>query len=193
MAGYTAIAAPGYGAYILMKLPRAGLIQSDGPNNRDQVVNLPTAEWVPIGQLTGEPDIDRSRAKHDVSGADDEWRRYALGRKDCVVTFQMYYNPELATQSLDKDSALAQKCSLDYAFENDEVRTFRVLTKRPTYRGYGSHDFQAFIERYRITMPIDRAMMAYIQLQVTGPVTHERVSELHLVPGLDGKDLTVGE
>ena len=162
--GYDALAALGQGAYLLLKLKNAGLTQPR------QNINLPTAEWIPIGQITGDLNITFETTEHDITGADEHWARFVPGHnRISTLSIPIWFNPDLAVQSWRGDLGLDTQASLFYAYNHREIRTWRIFTQQEEYRGRAAGEFDAFIRQMPVNIPDGNLMRLTLNLRVTGP------------------------
>lgn len=172
MAGYPILAGTGYGVYLMMTLPTAGLTIA-GHDADTEIL---------IGQVRGLPSVRFANNLQMVSGPDDPWDRFASGRRTASVGLNVYFNPELLTQSFGSD-ADSVKASLFYAFDNGESRRYTLHVRR-TGSMDANFEFTAFIHNMEISMLPNDIMQINLTLQADGmPVRHaatvsDRLQEL---------------
>ena len=183
--GYPAEASTGYGTHLLMRLTNPGLVKGD--------VNLPTAMWVPVAQITDILEIDMENRLHDVTTARDTWTRHVPGQKHVPsVTFPVLFNPDLAAHSMAFQSEVTRKASIYYAFWRNQRRFFRVYTKPAGYDQRTGFEFYAYVQKIRNLFPHSDMNKAVIMLQVDGPVNPVNASNNEKIIGINGMDLETG-
>ena len=202
--GYEPLPAIGQGAYLLMQFDAAGLpgAARKSPALSDVLTDaditggdLSEVQWVPIGQITRQIDIQLATTEHDVSGPDDDWSLFAPGRNHVsMMSFPVLFNPDLATQSFRNDSGIDIKASLIYAWRNRLIRVWRIFTQSPRSRGSASFDFVAFIKLLLIMIPDNGLMTMNVQLRVTGPVrfSNDRSSNARVIQDWQDHNLITG-
>ena len=186
--GYPMQGSIGAGAFLLIKLTVPGLVHTN------QGINLPSAEWLEVGQMCQVPSIHEHTSMVDVTPAYAVWKELAPGQQSVpLVSIPIYLNPDLAAQSMDdRPTSISTKGSIVLAKRRRQKREWRFYMKPPGYRHAASIDFAAYVSDIMYTFPVSDLNFMTFKLAVTGPLTNSYKSTQDLVQGARDRDFTSG-